>query len=408
MACSSSPLTCALATLLGSGASAPSHIILISEIVTSSLILQKVPPKYPEAAAKAGIEGKVVLRIRIDLSGAVQDVRTVSGDPALVDASVDAVRQWKYKPYQSDQGPAEIETLVTLNFHLQKPSPPPLGSFADEAYSNSYLNLYYPLSKDWVRETELLRKRNVSEAHGPGSEILLAEVHIPQDNSELRADASFTVLAINRSPQSFSDNCRQFLDALANSIQISKQGKQKGELSQFTIAGRDFYRANFEVRDGPDDQARICSVAKDYLLLWNIQVWSKKAVETGALTLNAITALPVAPEPKETDPPPTALGQTRPMVVRVVQGISLGLLIKKVQPIYPKDARYKGIQGTVRMRARISKAGEVGDLEVIDGPIELAVSAVNAVRLWRYKPYLLNGDPVAVQTEVEVNYKLSF
>jgi TonB family protein len=82
------------------------------------------------------------------------------------------------------------------------------------------------------------------------------------------------------------------------------------------------------------------------------------------------------------------------------------MLIKKVQPIYPQEARYAHIQGTVRLMAVINKTGDVVDLEAIDGPIELVVSAVNAVRKWKYRPYLMNGAPVDVYTEVVVNYIL--
>jgi protein TonB len=59
------------------------------------------------------------------------------------------------------------------------------------------------------------------------------------------------------------------------------------------------------------------------------------------------------------------------------------------------------------MNAVISKTGDVVDLEVIDGPIELAVSAVNAVRRWKYRPYTLTYEPVAVLTQIQVNYALS-
>lgn len=197
------------------------HRLLVSEVVTSPLVIQKIPAKYPEAALKARIQGTVVLRIVIDLSGAVQDVKVVSGDPTLADAATQAVRQWKYKPYQIP--PA-----------APKPEAPPDSS--------------------------------------------------------------------------------------------------------------------------------------------------------------ATSQLPL---------------QHRPVVVHAQAGVSLGLLIRKVRPVYPKDARMKGIQGTVRMRAEISKTGDVVDLELIDGPIELAVSAVNAVRQWKYKPYLLNGAPVAVLTEVVCNYTLT-
>jgi TonB family protein len=393
---------------------APPQRRLISEVTTSSLVLEKIPPKYPEAALMAHIEGAVVLRIVIDSSGAVQDVKAVSGDPALVDAATQAVRQWKYKPYQTDSGPSEIETFVTINFHLKKApaaGPPPLGSFQHDTYWNPDLDLYYPISKDWVRETELVRNRYSAEYRAGGAEILLVEVHIPQDNTQLRADTTFTLLAANRSPQNSTDTCPQYLSALASELQSKKMAKEKGGVSQLKVGDRDFYRADFEYRGSGDDYAKICSPARDYLLLWNIKALSWKAVETAVSTLNTITVPPVIPKsepsPNASAAPPQPDALPRPDRVRVQGGVSTGLLIKKVQPVYPEEARRNRIQGTVRMRAEISKAGDIVDLELIDGPIELAVSAVNAVRLWKYKPYTLNGEPVAVLTEVVVNYFLT-
>lgn len=85
----------------------------------------------------------------------------------------------------------------------------------------------------------------------------------------------------------------------------------------------------------------------------------------------------------------------------------MGRLVRKVPPVYPEDARHFHIQGSVRLSAIIDKNGVVTDLEALDGPIELVVSAVNAVRKWRYRPYLLGGNPVDVQTEITVNYVLT-
>ena len=79
-------------------------------------------------------------------------------------------------------------------------------------------------------------------------------------------------------------------------------------------------------------------------------------------------------------------------------GVTTGLLIKKANPVYPDDARAAYIEGTVVLRAEISKAGDIMDLELVDGPIELAGFAVAAVRQWKYKPYLLLGQPVIVDT----------
>lgn len=96
-----------------------------------------------------------------------------------------------------------------------------------------------------------------------------------------------------------------------------------------------------------------------------------------------------------------------PQRVRVSLGVSQGLLIKKVQPNYPPLARQARIQGTVLLQAEISKDGTIENLRLIQGHPMLAPAAIEAVKQWRYKPYMLNGEPVAVETQVQVNFTLS-
>jgi protein TonB len=96
-----------------------------------------------------------------------------------------------------------------------------------------------------------------------------------------------------------------------------------------------------------------------------------------------------------------------PQRVRVSLGVSQGLLIKKVQPNYPPLARQARIQGTVLLQAEISKDGTIENLRLISGHPMLAPAAIEAVKQWRYKPYMLNGEPVAVETQVQVNFTLS-
>src|SRR6202521_5779098 len=96
-----------------------------------------------------------------------------------------------------------------------------------------------------------------------------------------------------------------------------------------------------------------------------------------------------------------------PQRVRVSTGVATGLLIKKVTPNYPQLAKQARIQGTVVLQAEISKDGTIQNLQLISGHPMLAPGAIEAVRQWRYKPYLLNGEPVAVETTVQVNFSLS-
>ena len=92
--------------------------------------------------------------------------------------------------------------------------------------------------------------------------------------------------------------------------------------------------------------------------------------------------------------------------VRISQGVSQGLLIKKVQPQYPQNARAMRIEGPVQMQALIDKEGKITNVKVVKGQPVLARAAVDAVRQWRYKPYYLDGQPVEIQTEITVMFKL--
>ncbi|HVI10487.1 MAG TPA: energy transducer TonB [Candidatus Binatia bacterium] len=96
-----------------------------------------------------------------------------------------------------------------------------------------------------------------------------------------------------------------------------------------------------------------------------------------------------------------------PQRVRVSQGVVSGLKVRDVKPNYPPLARQARIQGTVVLHAVIGKDGAIQNLTLISGHPMLAPAAIEAVKQWRYKPYLLNGEPVEVDTEVQVNFTLA-
>src|SRR5271156_626869 len=105
---------------------------------------------------------------------------------------------------------------------------------------------------------------------------------------------------------------------------------------------------------------------------------------------------------------PTAVPKAAtPQRVRVSQGVSQGLLIHKVQPQYPPLARQARIQGVVVLQALIGKDGTITNLHVVSGHPMLTNAALEAVKEWRYKPYYLNGEPVEVETTINVNFTLS-
>jgi len=110
-------------------------------------------------------------------------------------------------------------------------------------------------------------------------------------------------------------------------------------------------------------------------------------------------ALPGQPTPRVVHP-------DLPAKVRVSTAVQEGLILQKTKPAYPPIAIAAHVQGTVILAASISKGGTIENLRVISGPAMLQQSAVNAVSTWRYRPYLLDGQPVEVETTVNVVFTL--
>jgi len=106
----------------------------------------------------------------------------------------------------------------------------------------------------------------------------------------------------------------------------------------------------------------------------------------------------LAPAP----PPAPVPAPVRPRVSHWAEGN----LIYRLQPVYPQLARLARIQGTVELRAVIGRAGTIEKLTVLRGHAMLVGAAVEAVKQWRYRPYLLNDEPVEVEADVTVNFTL--
>lgn len=224
------------------------RFVRITESAESTLIVKKVDPVYPVLARQARIQGSVILQVEISKSGDVENVQLYSGHPMLAAAAIDAVKQWKYKPYLLNGQSAEVETRVTVNFAL--PEAAAVGVVGD----------------------------------APGGIL---------------------------------------------------SGQPGG-------------------------------------------IVSTTPVDTNHSVLR----------------------------VRVSQGVMAGLLLSKVPPEYPPAAKDKHIQGVVLLRVIIDREGKASNIQLISGHPLLAPAAIDAVRQWKYKPYLLNGKPVEVETQVTVNFTL--
>jgi TonB family protein len=129
---------------------------------------------------------------------------------------------------------------------------------------------------------------------------------------------------------------------------------------------------------------------------------------------NQVTDAKVSPDSsaKSSGPPNTA-GASRngspgnlPVKLRVSAAVAEGFKVHDVTPVYPPEARMNHVQGEVLLQATIGTDGLIHDLKVIEGHPVLVEAAKGAVEQWRYKPYLLNGNPVEVETTIKVTFHM--
>jgi periplasmic protein TonB len=106
------------------------------------------------------------------------------------------------------------------------------------------------------------------------------------------------------------------------------------------------------------------------------------------------TTVVAAPTPQPATPRP------------VSSGVMSGMLLAPIQPVYPPIAKAAGVSGSVVVEAVISKSGTIESLHVASGPEMLREAALNAIRVARYRPFRLNGEPVEVLTTITVNFRL--
>lgn len=155
-------------------------------------------------------------------------------------------------------------------------------------------------------------------------------------------------------------------------------------------------RERADLRDTADEYRRDVTEADQ---------WVQKALEAkrtaAAQPMNRVVAPPPPP------PPPPAGESAMPHRIKVGGNVQQANLVSQVPPVYPPDAKAARIQGTVRLSAIINTEGHVANLEVVSGHPLLVPAALDAVKQWVYRQVLLNGQPVEVQTMIDINFTLS-
>lgn len=315
-----------------------------------------------------------------------------------------------------------VSTLATAETPAD-PSPGTLyfqnGAITEGVYSNECFGLSLPIPVGWnlndavTADGKARRRTDKSLAllvlYKPGLE--LGEITL---NAAVPADLSSSVQDL-------------VSKTVHEKIEADKALKLIREASAVDYGGRQFYRSDYQGWMGdkvPEYFANVYTRFRGYLIGETIVSASLQGLDEAANSLQAISFQDDQINPKcrmalEESPglagvmsnvlrsSPTIPRIAPPDRVRVSSGISQGLLLKKVTPKYPDAARQAGIQGRVVLGAMIDKNGDIESLTLISGDPVLTDAALEAVRQWKYKPYLLQGQPVRVETQTLVNFTLS-
>jgi len=296
------------------------------------------------------------------------------------------------------------------------------GTIANGTYSNECFGFSFSIPDGWLINTQLVGT-DAKAKHAPGQLVLLM--------LDQHKEGSFGNRIALTSPDA-KDALPTAEEYVSNFVHHQVDvDRERRELIRDTYAveygGKRFFRADYK----QTISGRMLYLASVYTKVGKYYIGetliseSPEGLEQSANSLQQISFRGSEPNAQcvmKGDDGSNSMGVTggvigsvgqsstpgQPSRVRVSQGLSAGLLIKKVTPRYPDDARQAHIQGQVVLNAVIGKNGDIEELTLASGHPLPAPAAIEAVKKWKYKPYLLQGQPVEVETQVVVNFSLSY
>jgi TonB family protein len=292
------------------------------------------------------------------------------------------------------------------------------GAIAESTYSNECFGLSMPIPDGW-QSNEL--GASGKARHLPGGGIALLMIGHPREGS-----IPDTVILTARDAKGSAPTVQEFVSTTVHAqVNADKEHRELlHDASLVEYSGQHFFRADYKLSMNGRQMYSAFAYTKfrGFYLGATVVAGSPAGLEESVQSLQHISFREDAPNSScvmKGDDPSTGIvagvissaphistsGQSQP--IRVSQKVSQALLLKTVPPVYPDEARYGRIQGQVVLQVQIDKDGEVQQATLVSGHPLLAPAAIQAVKQWKYKPYTLEGQALAVETRVTVNFALS-
>jgi TonB family protein len=408
-------------------------------------VMHRTGVAYPAEALKQGVQGTVVVEVKLDANGNVADAHVVSGPDDLRRAALESVLQWHLM-----KNLAGSSRQVSISFSLPNSSPtqPPAAAAAPGAAYHVGAGVTAPvlLYKREPEYTEEARKAKYS-----GTVLLYVDVDPSGKATNIRVQHSLglgldekAVEAVKQwkfkpgykdgNPVTVGATIEVNFRTLDNPAEagvgggvyrvgggvtapVAVQSPLVGRTVRINVVGlsdqaRADLLAQLPVHEGDTfsaeslgDVTRAARGFDEHLVVAPMPRGSSEVTlqimlpgGTGTTTVTSMGAMAAPSAGADANPPAR---------IRVGGNVQQTKLVFQSRPAYPVEAKQARIQGVVKLNATIAKDGTIQHLEVISGHPLLIPAALEAVKQWVYQPTLLNGQPVEVMTEVDVNFTLS-
>jgi TonB family protein len=347
-------------------------------------LLKKVSPVYPEEAEKAGKKGVVVLTARTDVNGRVENVKVErSADPLLDQAAVEAVKQWIYEPAVIDGKPQSLEFTVTVQFKPDGKKGGVSGGMAGGVAGGVKGGVEGGVTGGVEGGVKGGVEGGVSEG-------------VQDEEQNLRRRE------FEKDAEKFAAGAVKVRGDLKPPKPIKVVKAVYPEIArQAAVEGAVILEAKIDV------EGRV----KDVRILRSIPLLNQAAID--ALRQWVYEPMVINGKPREAvftvtmgfnlkEGGKEALKKEPAEVGEVVEPHA----IKKVNPVYPEEARKAGIQGTVLLEATTDEKGDVVKVRVLKSIPELDQAAITALKQWKYEPYLVDGKPIGITFTVTIRFSL--
>jgi TonB family protein len=338
-------------------------------------LVKKTQAVYPIEAAKDRLQGQVIIKIVVSEAGDVEQADVLSGNPVLAEAALHAVKKYKFKPFIRNGKAVKVSTNLPFDF----------------AYSENIKDIQ---PKDTI-------EISVPQTQGPIAASSNSSSSAESSRSGQVPD-SLTLEALNQIQAAYPAGAAT--QKVGGMVTLRLSISQSGEVESVeTINGSPI----------------LAESATGAVRQWKFKTWiDKKYVPVRAWAdIKFDFKIPAEKNGASSNGGQSSALSVEGTIIRsgematrahLSQGVTTGLILHKVQPVYPPAAKAAHIQGTVVIHVVISKEGTINSLVVVSGPRELTDAAIGAVQQWRYRPYMLEGEPIEVDTIITVNFSLNY